>query len=300
MFGKYVQSGPVAIGVSDFKKLREHARCYVDKSMFIQDVIHSPAEVLLLPRPRRFGKTLNLSMLRYFFEQSDDDRRSLFENLIIRQEEVFEKHHGKYPVIYLTFKDVKERAWPDAYRRLCRLIAEEIERHWAMLDDPAMPARERALLEAIRQDTASQDEYADSLRILSKQLARYDDGRVVMLIDEYDAPILAGHANGYFREIVSFMRNFLSGGLKDNPVLFKGVLTGILRVAKESIFSGLNNLGVYTLLRPEFNADFGFTQAEVAELLAEYGLTDRQAEVSAWYNGYLFGGQVIYNPWSNS
>ncbi|GAK53224.1 hypothetical protein U14_04489 [Candidatus Moduliflexus flocculans] len=295
---KHPATQPLPFGISDFKALRERNCRYVDKTHFIRDIIDADAQVLLLPRPRRFGKTLNLSTLRYFFEQSAEERRALFDGLLIAHEPHFQAHQGKYPVIFLTFKDVKGLNWQDVQTSLYSVIGHEIERYQQVWQRDGAATLSQKTLQRIAQDAAAPADYADALRLLSEALYAYYDAPVVILIDEYDAPILSGHVNGYYREIVSFMRNFLSGGLKDNPHLFKGVLTGILRIAKESIFSGLNNLAVYNLLRPEFRTAFGFTQPEVSALLTDYALADRGAEVAAWYNGYLFGGEVIYNPWS--
>ncbi len=292
------QRQTLAIGQSDFREFRRANAYYVDKSLFIRDIAEDDFQVILLPRPRRFGKTLNLSMLRYFFERSDDHNQQYFQGLAISEHPVCGEHQGKYPVIYLTFKDMKGMDWENLHSRLCKLIAREIERHDYLMKQYDGSQLAHADLQAMLTGTASPAVYEDSLLLLSQQLHRYYQQKVVILIDEYDTPIQAGYANGYYDEIISFMRNLLSGGLKDNPYLFKGVLTGILRVAKESIFSGLNNLGVYTLLAEEFNSAFGFTEQEVKDLLEAYHSSDRYAEVAYWYNGYVFGGRVIYNPWS--
>ncbi len=289
---------PLPIGYSDFKKLRESGYYYVDKSLFISEITNAPAEVLLIPRPRRFGKTLNLSMLRYFYEKSEQDRRSLFNGLAIRDDEVFEKHQGKYPVIFLTFKDIKGNNWDDMYEGLCGVISRETERHCEILEWDNISVTARNLLKSVLNSRASRREYEDSLLVLSGQLSRYHKKQAVILIDEYDTPIHAGYSHGYYEEVISFMRNFLSGGLKDNEHLFRGVITGILRVAKESVFSGLNNLGVYTLLNMEFNTAFGFTENEIKSLSDQYNLSACYDEISHWYNGYLFGNKIIYNPWS--
>jgi len=286
------------IGISSFKKLRENDYYYIDKTHFIRDIIDASAEALLLPRPRRFGKTLNLNMLRYFFEKNEKDRSGLFDGLIIRNDEVFAEHQGRYPVIYLTFKDMKGRNWEDLYEGLCKVISEEIERHVKELNIDCLSVTDRNYFKSLIELKGSKRSFEDSLRILCEALNRCHNKRVVILIDEYDTPLHAGYTNGYYDNVVSFMRNFLSGGLKDNEHLFKGVITGILRVAKESIFSGLNNLGVYTLLQEEFNTAFGFTDDEVKSLLNDCNIIERYDEVSLWYNGYLFSEEIIYNPWS--
>ncbi|MDM8521924.1 AAA family ATPase [Desulfococcaceae bacterium HSG8] len=286
------------VGSSDFRKLREGGYHYVDKSLFIRDIAEASAEVILLPRPRRFGKTLNLSMLRYFFEKSDDDRSGLFGKLAIRDDECFEAHQGKYPVIWMTFKDLKEPSWEYMYRRMTNLIRDEFLRHDALLGSALLRGSEKRYFESVLEQKAELPDYGDALRYLSDYLRRYHGEKVIILIDEYDTPLHAGYAGGYYEDVISFIRNFLSGGLKDNEHLFRGVLTGILRVAKESVFSGLNNPGVYTVLSRKFSDAFGFTVPEVRQFLEERGMGDRYEDVSHWYNGYLFGGRVIFNPWS--
>ncbi len=286
------------IGVSDFRKLRENNFYYVDKSDFIIEIIEASAEIILLPRPRRFGKTLNLSMLRYFFEKTDKNTKKLFNGLEIEKQKNFHEHQGKYPVIFLTFKDVKESSWEFCFHRLKILIQNEFERHEYLLNGDMLKRRERVFIESVLDNKAQAPDYSDALLFLSKALHKYYNKPVVILIDEYDTPLHAGYNKGYYEEIIGFMRNFLSGGLKDNPYLFKGVLTGILRVAKESIFSGLNNLGVYTILDEEFNDSFGFTEDETRKIFSDNNVWERFDEAANWYNGYLFGGLTIYNPWS--
>ncbi len=289
---------PLAIGPSDFGKLRKAGAYYVDKSMFIKEVIECSAEVLLLPRPRRFGKTLNLTMLKYFFEKSAEEPADLFKGLAIGEENIFKEHLGRYPVIFFTFKDMKELSWESLQRGLTNLIRDEYLRHKAITGSDILSESEKKYFVSILNNEAEFRDYADALRYLSDFLQRFHDQPVVILIDEYDTPVQAGYQNGYYDEVINFLRNFLSGGLKDNKHLFKGVVSGILRVARESIFSGLNNPGVYTLLTEEFNTGFGFTEKEVKTLLSDFDIAGRYDEVSYWYNGYNFGGRVIYNPWS--
>ncbi|MCP4753682.1 MAG: AAA family ATPase [Proteobacteria bacterium] len=288
----------VPIGISDFKKVRENGYYFVDKTCFIQEVLESASEILLLPRPRRFGKTLNLSMLRYFFEKTEKGNRGLFKGLAIDRTDFFEEHQGKYPVVYLTFKDIKGNTWDNVYRGIVRLIVNEIERHSVVLKSDAVSRPDKQLLTRAWEGIGDQRDYEESLTVLSRSLEAHYRQRVVILMDEYDTPIQAGYDKGFYDEIIAFMRNFLSGGLKDNVHLFKGVITGILRVAKESIFSGLNNLKVHTLLSERFNTAFGFTEAEVGRLLAAYDMMDRFEMVSRWYNGYNYSSEVIFNPWS--
>ncbi|MCP4105244.1 MAG: AAA family ATPase [Desulfobacteraceae bacterium] len=289
---------PLLIGQSDFRELRLARGYYIDKSLFIQEIIENGMQVILVPRPRRFGKTLNMSMLQYFFEKSEHEHARLFNGLAVCDTAVFKEHQGRYPLICLTFKDQKELSWKMLFQRLRHLIRDEFVRHEYLLQSDILASSEKRYFRGITDDTAKQADYSDALRYLSAFLSRFHKERVIILIDEYDTPIQAGYLSGYYEEVVNFMRNLLSGGLKDNKYLFKGVLTGILRVAKESIFSSLNNLGVYTLLSKEFNTCFGFTVDEVRSMLEYYKLSETYENVALWYNGYLFGGEVIYNPWS--
>jgi len=298
------------VGLSDFKQVIEGNYYYVDKSLLLKELIDQGAVAMLIPRPRRFGKTLNLSMLRYFFEKpalptalgrpgTEEDNSRLFRHLKIWQAgEEYTGKQGKYPVIFLTFKDVKESSWESALNKMKRLIQEEFLRHKYLRAGKEMEAEEREYFNEIAKLTADQSAYEDSLKNLSRYLARSHSQKVILLIDEYDTPIQAGYVNGYYAEVVGFMRNLLSGGLKDNSNLEKGVLTGILRVAKESIFSGLNNLDVYTLLSLSFSDKFGLTEDDVIRLLDDFGLQKHDEEVRDWYNGYQFGDRIIYNPWS--
>jgi hypothetical protein len=287
------------VGLSDFKRVIEDNYYYVDKSLFIKELMDQGAVAMLIPRPRRFGKTLNLSMLRCFFEKTAEDTSHLFRHLKIWQAgEEYTSQQGKYPVIYLTFKDIKEANWPSALEKIKRLIQEEFLRHNYLRNEQALEPEEQGYFDGIANLTASQSAYEDSLKKLSRYLARHHQQQVILLIDEYDTPIQAGYVNGYYKEVIGFMRNFLSGGLKDNPNLGKGVLTGIMRMAKESIFSGLNNLSFYTLLRSEFSTAFGLTETEVEKALRDFQLTGQYENIRSWYNGYTFGDQTIYNPWS--
>ena len=295
-----LHAGKPPIGLSDFPRLIREEYAYVDKSLLIRSVLDSPAQVLLLPRPRRFGKTLNLSMLRAFFERAGPENGELFRGLAIeRAGEEYMAHRGRYPVVFLTLKDVKTRTWEDCLGHLRQLIATEYNRHDGLLDGDILNTDERELFLSIRGRRASQDELEGSLSNLLAWLERATGERVILLIDEYDTPIHAGYQSGFYEEIISFMRNWLSGALKDHASLDKGVLTGILRVARESIFSGLNNLEVAGILEAGAFADkFGFTEPEVEKLLADSALSEKLPEAREWYNGYLFGETVIYNPWS--
>ncbi|SHH48924.1 AAA family ATPase [Tepidibacter thalassicus] len=287
----------VPIGVSDFKELITENYYYVDKSLFVKEIIDDGAKVILLPRPRRFGKTLNMSMLKYFFEKNDEDNKCLFKNLKVNKYKDIMDMQGKYPVIYLTFKDVKDGNFQKCYEKMKEIISIEYYKHKYLLDNH-LKGIEETYFKKILSMEASQGQYETSLKNLSKFLSEYYNQKTIVLIDEYDTPIQSGYLSGYYKEIIEFMRNFLSGVLKDNEYLQKGVLTGILRVAKESIFSGLNNLEVCTILNNHYSDKFGFLEGEVEEILKYYNIEFEMDEVRKWYNGYMFGENVIYNPWS--
>jgi len=284
------------IGISDYKRLVEGGYYYIDKTLLIKELFQVGGLVTLLPRPRRFGKTLNLSMLYYFFEQSKVSNDHLFSHTAIGQEEKYRDMQGKYPVIFLTFKDVKELTWDSAYEKIKLLIAKEFERHAYLLENIS----EYTALDyrAILNKTANQVLYERSLLFLTELLHKYYGTRVIFLLDEYDSPIHASYTHSYYDQIMPFMRSLLTAALKDNSHIERGVLTGILRVAKESVFSGLNNLKVCSLTSSSFQDKFGFTQQEVKQLLKDQKLSDKGTEVGQWYNGYTFGATTIYNPWS--
>ena len=287
------------IGLSDFRSLREQRMCYVDKTLFIREVIDDSAQVLLLPRPRRFGKTLNLSTLRYYFERTQEDLSGLFEGLAIWEAgEEYRRHFQRYPVIFLTFKDVKTRRWADCEDAIAGVLAGAFAEHRYLLGDGQLSSDDSDIFRAFLSRKATRAQCWQGLKFLSDLLARHHGEKVLILVDEYDTPIHAGFAGGYYDDVVEFFRNFLSAGLKDNPHLFKGVLTGILRVARESIFSGLNNLAVHSVLSRRYATAFGFTEAEVEALANQVGLPSCIEDLRRWYDGYLFGGEVLYNPWS--
>jgi len=288
--------GKPPIGVSDFKKLREEKRYYVDKSLLIQKVWESGADVLLLPRPRRFGKTLNLSMLRYFFEKTEDSNAYLFDLLFISGQPEIMAHQGRYPLIYLTFKDVKESTWEDCLEKLKLLISMELRRHThlfhtSLYDEEVI---QHALL---LNQKAGKSLCEQALFLFMQWINRATGQKIIVLIDEYDTPIHAGHQYGYYDEVILFMRNLLSGAFKDNSCLKKGVITGVLRISRESIFTGLNNIEVHSILSSDFDQEFGFTETEMEQILTDFEVEHSQ-EVKDWYNGYIFGKQIIYNPWS--
>ncbi|KYH32220.1 putative AAA-ATPase [Clostridium tepidiprofundi DSM 19306] len=286
------------IGISDFKRIIDDNYYFVDKSLFIKEIIEDGSQVILLPRPRRFGKTLNMSMLKYFYEKCDHDNSYLFKELMINKHEEIMRMQGKYPVIYITFKDEKHSKWEDCKSGFQRIVREEFIKHDYILESNILKEYEKKEIMDILKSEASYITYLNGLKILTKYLYKYHKEKVVILIDEYDVPIQSGFMNGYYDEVIEFMRNFLSGGLKDNDFLEKAVLTGILRVAKESIFSGLNNLSVSTIVNYHYSDSFGFLYKEVKELLKYFNKDYEIEEIRKWYNGYNFGDKVIYNPWS--
>ncbi len=294
-------SKKLPIGISDFKELIEGGYSFVDKTLFISEIVESGAKILLLPRPRRFGKTLNLSMLRYFFERAEDEeeaerRRRLFSGLNISRDPAFSEHFGRYPVVFLTFKDVKALNLKSAFFLLKEVISAEFKRHGYLLKK--LSGEDALYFRKIMEMEAEAEEFQVSLKRLSKYLHECWGVPPLILMDEYDTPIHAAWVGGYYDEMIGFMRNLLSGAFKDNPHIYKGIVTGVLRVARESIFSGLNNLAVYTILDEKFSDKFGFTPEEVRGLLGSYGMAERFDEVNDWYNGYRFGEAVIFNPWS--
>ncbi|MCB1191516.1 MAG: AAA family ATPase [Leptospiraceae bacterium] len=303
----------IPIGISDFRKMIEGDYYYVDKSLLIKEILDSGTENSLITRPRRFGKTLNLSMLKCFFEAKfPGDARSpteecspsiskgLFQHLKIWQEgEEYTEHCGKYPVIFLTFKNLKEPSWDECYVKIKETIASEYKRHKYLLNSNYFSDFEKEQYNNIIKERAASAKYSSSLQRLSEYLYKYYNQKAIVLIDEYDTPIHEAYEKGYYQNLIDFLRSFLGAGLKDNSNLEKGVLTGILRVAKENIFSDLNNLEVLTVLEYECADKFGFTEPEVIQFLKDYEIEDHLEDVKTWYNGYVFGEvHDIYNPWS--
>lgn len=290
---------PIFIGTSDYKKIIDNGGFYIDKTLLIKEIAETNAEVLLFPRPRRFGKTLNLSMLQYFYERTAQNHLYLFKDMAIWQEEKYRSEQGTWPVISITFKDVKLDSWEAAYTKLIEIISKEFRRHTNILDHESISSLDRQLFQAIIDRSANETEFGSSFLWLCELLFNVYGKKAIVLIDEYDAPIHAAYLNNFYAKMLNFIRPFLSGVLKDNKYLERGVLTGILRVAKESIFSGLNNLKVCSMLeKHEFTTIFGFTQPEVDHALQAYNLTEHRDDIKQWYNGYQSGQATIYNPWS--
>lgn len=308
------------VGVSDFKRIIEDNYMYVDKTLFIKEILDKGDTIIIIPRPRRFGKTLNISMLRYYYDccparvlpdsqglfpaKKEDlpknTYKKLFAHLAITGmgEEYLEKME-KHPVIFISFKNVKDSTWAVCYEKIKQLISDEYTRHYYILASGRLLPHEADYFKSILERKGSVGDYQNSLGQLMKFLNRFYEARVVVLIDEYDAAIHAGFTYNYYDEAIDLMRGFLCGGLKDtDEYLEKSVITGILRIAKESIFSGLNNPGVYTLVSEEFGDKFGFTETDVESFLTRFNLLDQYDEVRRWYNGYRFGAETLYNPWS--
>ena len=301
--GKYVKKKNVStrslpIGVSDY--IRAQAEYYyVDKTLLIKEVLDQKPLVSLFTRPRRFGKTLNMDMLRVFFEISDEDTSQYFaDKAIWKCGEEYRKHQGKYPVIFLTFKDVKFDSWEETMVKIRGLLQKEFGRHQELLNSSALAEYEKTYFAKVLKEEASEVEMSEALERLSQMLATHYGKAPIIIIDEYDTPIQEGYSKDFYDEIIGFMRNFFSGAFKDNKNITYGFLTGILRIAQESIFSGLNNLTVNSVMDEEYDEFFGFTSSEVRKMLEYYGVADKEDELKEWYDGYLFGSTEIYNPWS--
>jgi hypothetical protein len=288
----------ISIGVSDFKERIENKFYFMDKTLIIEEFIKINAKIVLIPRPRRFGKTLNMSMLKYFFQKSSVCNRGLFQGLNIEKEKDIMDLQGKYPVIFLSFKDDKHLTYNNLKLSLKKLMSDLYLEHRYCLENSNLHPVEREYYNKILNKEENIVELSDSLAKLSKYIYSYYNEKVIILIDEYDVPIQAGYVNRYYDEAISLMRNFLSAAFKDNIYLEKAMITGILRVAKESIFSGLNNLEVASLLSYNFKDKFGFTEKEIEKLLEDYEISTKHQEIKEWYNGYIFGEETIYNPWS--
>lgn len=294
----FAKNKSLPIGVSDFK-LATTGYYYVDKTLMIRDFLDKKPMVSLFTRPRRFGKTLNMDMLRVFFEKTNEDTSVYFKDKQIWQcGDYYTKHQGQYPVIFLTFKDVKSMTWEETFQKIRRLISLEFIRHNELETSSVLTAYEKEQYHLLAGDSGDEVDCQMGLQLLSLLLHKHYGRECIIIIDEYDTPIQQGHTCNFYPEIVNFMHNFFSGGLKDNPHLAFGFLTGILRVAKESIFSGMNNLKTYSILDDGYSSYFGFTEKEVKDMLRYYGKDDKYNELSEWYDGYRFGNTEIFNPWS--
>lgn len=289
---------PLPIGISDFKTATTNYY-YVDKTLLIRDFLDTKPMVSLFTRPRRFGKTLNMDMLRVFFEKTQEDTSVYFKDKKIWScGTSYNQHQGQYPVIFLTFKDVKCLTWEETFQKLRRLISLEFIRHSELETSSLLSSYEKEQYHRLAGDSADEIDCQMGLQILSMLLHKHYGKECIIIIDEYDTPIQQGHSCNFYPEIVNFMRNFFSGGLKDNSHLAFGFLTGILRVAKESIFSGMNNLKTNSILDDSYSEFFGFTIEEVKDMLRYYKKEEKFPEICEWYDGYRFGDTEIFNPWS--
>ncbi len=287
---------PLPVGISDYR-LASSEYYYIDKTMMIKEFLDERPMVSLFTRPRRFGKTLNMDMLRTFFEKTEEDTSVYFKNKKIWAcGEKYQEYQGKYPVIFVTFKDVKKETWEETYDALAKIINVEIRRHAELATSDRIT--DRAYYNRIINSEANRNDYEAAFLMLSKMLHEHHGIAPIIIIDEYDTPIQQGHVKGFYEDIINFMRNLFSGGLKDNRHLSYGFLTGILRVAKESIFSGLNNLTINSILDNKYSEYFGFTADEIEEMARYYEAENKIPEIRAWYDGYKFGTADIFNPWS--
>ena len=289
---------PLPVGISDYR-LASSQYYYVDKTMMIKEFLDERPMVSLFTRPRRFGKTLNMDMIRTFFEKTDEDTSIYFrDKKIWACGKKYRDYQGKYPVIFITFKDVKRDTWEETYDQISKILRQEFERHSELLESNQCSQYEKSYFKAVLEETADSTDIMMSLQRLSQMLDEHYGIAPIIIIDEYDTPIQQGHMRGFYNEVILFMRNLFSGGLKDNRHLSYGFLTGILRVAKESIFSGLNNLAVKSILDKRYSEYFGFTPEEVKEIARYYQAEERYGEICTWYDGYRFGDSEIFNPWS--
>ena len=284
------------IGISNFKEIIEDEYYYFDKTEFIENLFEEVSKIKLFTRPRRFGKTLNMSMIKYFFDiENKNENKKLFENLKISENEYFEKQ-GTAPVISISFRNYDESSWGNGFEMIKNTISDLYDEFEFVKEN--LSARKKEKYDSILFNRATEATWKLSLLDLTKYLYEYYGKKVVVLIDEYDQPIIDSYVKGYYQEAISFFKTFYGVVLKDNNYLEMGIMTGILRVAKENIFSGLNNLRVYTILDNRFTEYFGITESEVEQALKDFDLEFELKDVQRWYNGYLFGDIKVYNPWS--
>lgn len=296
---------PLAIGVEDYKRIVDKPYYYVDKTLFIKDLIDKGGTVSLFTRPRRFGKTLALSMLKTFFEAEIDQKGNKIDNShyfdgmkIMNAGEAYTSHMGKYPVISLSLKSTKQPNYQMAYQCLIDEIISAYEKHLYVLNGDALLPANKEKYQAIMEYRASEADYATSLKFLSNCLKKYHGRNVIILLDEYDVPLENAYFRGFYDQMTDFIRSLFESALKTNDSLEFAVITGCLRISKESIFTGLNNLQIISLLNNDYSEYFGFTQEEISDLLHYYSLEERQEELKKWYDGYRFGNTEVYNPWS--
>ena len=289
---------PLPIGVEDFKRLVDNGYYFVDKTLMIKELLENKETVNLFTRPRRFGKTLNMSMLQRFFEATEKSNAYLFDSLKIAAYPEYMAYQGKYPVISISLKSMKQASYTDAFYMYKNLIAKEYEKHKIILESNQILDSEKEVFQNIMEQRADQNVYLNSIRTLSDILAKYYKKNVIILIDEYDVPLENAYHEGFYDDMTNLIRSCFESALKTNPSLEFAVLTGCLRVSRESIFTGLNNLKTYSITKNKFSQYFGFTQAEMQEILQTFSLEQYAGTIAKWYDGYRFGLTEIYNPWS--
>ena len=289
----------IPIGIEDFKEMIDRNCYFVDKSLMIRDILDSGPKVALFTRPRRFSKTLNMSMLRYFFEKSEQSNTYLFDGLAISQAgDKYLLHMGQYPVISISLKGMKQSSYEMAFLQFKNIILREFERHRELLKSDKLTAAQIDLFTSIYENKAEDAIYFSALKLLSDCLVSAYEKNVVLLIDEYDVPLETAYFNGFYEPMIDLIRSVFESVLKTNSSLEFAVLTGCLRISKESIFTGLNNLSIHPITDESFAKHYGFTEDEVRNIAEYYGLFNEFAEIKKWYDGYLFGETEIYNPWS--
>lgn len=283
-------------GIENFKTMIDKSAYYVDKTNFIEDVLNE--QVVSYTRPRRFGKTLNMSMLYYFFSIKEKENAYLFDGLNITKNKDALKHQNKYPTIFISLKEMKSLTFDAQISSFSNVIYELLEKNLEILSSDQLSDTTKDILNKLHNRSSCIEDLKISLRVITNALYTYYQQKVIVLIDEYDVPLQAAYQNNYYEEMVEFLRSVFSSALKTNDALKKGVMTGCLRISKESIFTGLNNFTAYSVLNNISSESFGFTELEVKQLLKDYNLSEKMDEVKEWYDGYQFGNKEIYNPWS--
>lgn len=296
--GENMKHKPLPIGVEDFKRLVDNEYYFVDKTLMIKELLENKETVNLFTRPRRFGKTLNMSMLQRFFEATEKSNAYLFDGLKIAAYPEYMAYQGQYPVISISLKSMKQASYTDAFYMYKNLIAKEYEKHKIILESNQILESEKEIFRNIMEQRADQNVYLNSIRTLSDILAKYYEKNVIILIDEYDVPLENAYHEGFYDDMTNLIRSCFESALKTNPSLEFAVLTGCLRVSRESIFTGLNNLKTYSITKNKFSQYFGFTQEEMQEILQTFSLEQYAGTIAKWYDGYRFGLTEIYNPWS--
>ena len=293
-----VKHKPLPIGVEDFKRLVDNGYYFIDKTLMIKELLENKETVNLFTRPRRFGKTLNMSMLQRFFEATEKSNAYLFDGLKIAAYPEYMAYQGKYPVISISLKSMKRASYQEAYFEYVKLLSDEFERHEIILQSDAVSEEDKLEFQKIKKRIAEPKEYNSAVKLLSKCLQKVYQKNVIILIDEYDVPLENAYHEGFYDDMTNLIRSCFESALKTNPSLEFAVLTGCLRVSRESIFTGLNNLKTYSITKNKFSQYFGFTQEEMQEILQNFSLEQYAETIAKWYDGYRFGLTEIYNPWS--